>query len=128
MRAPVIAARVLIVESDSGALARATALLHAHDCAVTVAPSIAAALAVAPTLQPDVVMLPLVGTGVEGYEACRRLHGDPATRRGSIALVAEDGAVVDHVWARLQGARTVLCKPYTSDTIQEMLQACARFR
>jgi twitching motility two-component system response regulator PilH len=86
------------------------------------------ALAMAPALQPDVVMLPLSGAPIDGYEACRRLHGGTTTRHSRIVLVAEDGTVVDHVWAKLQGARTVLCKPYTSDKVQEMLHACARFR
>lgn len=128
MRAPVLIATVLVVDTVAPDLDRIGALLQALECRVTIAANIAEALALAPALQPDVVMLPLSGAPIDGYEACRRLHGDLATRQSRIVLVAEDGAVVDHVWAKLQGARTVLCKPYTSDKVQEMLHACARFR
>src|SRR5437016_3927986 len=78
---------VLVVDHDEAVTAFYTVFLRDEGYAVKIArdgPS--AMLSIAETL-PDVVLLDAMVAGVDGFEICRRLKSEPATRLIPIILV-----------------------------------------
>ena len=66
--------------------------------------------------QPDIILVDLMMPGMDGYEVCRRLAADEATRRIPIVvLTARQNLDPDRV--RASGARGVITKPFDLDAL-----------
>lgn len=59
---------------------------------------------------------------MDGFEACRRLADDPRTRSIPVVFVSTKAQRADQVWARMQGGRELIGKPYTADTVLAALE------
>ena len=81
--------RVLVVDDNVDAADTTAMLLQALGCEVAVAYDGAAALQAARQQRPDVVFLDLGMQEMDGYEACRRIRGEPWA--AGIRLVALSG-------------------------------------
>ena len=91
---------------------------------LTVAASSAAeALKRAKSESPDLIFLDIIMPEMDGYEACRKLRDDPATKDIPVIFVTSKSQKADRVWAQMQGARDFISKPYTADQIIEKLRA-----
>lgn len=62
--------------------------------------------------RPDVILLDVGLPGMDGYEVCRRLKADPATREIPIVFVTASGDPVAEVKALDYGAADFIAKPY----------------
>jgi CheY-like chemotaxis protein len=73
--------------------------------------------------QPDVVLVDICMPGIDGWEVCRRLKGDPRTAAIPIILLtALDGK--DTAERAIQvGAAALLMKPCNVDTLREEIEA-----
>jgi sigma-B regulation protein RsbU (phosphoserine phosphatase) len=71
---------------------------------------------------PDLVLLDIVMPGLDGYEVCRRLRADPATREIPIMFLSSLEDVKDKARGFEMGANDYLTKPF------EILEVKARVR
>lgn len=71
-------------------------------------------LALAATLQPDVVLLDVMMPGaIDGLEACRRLRNDPALSGVHVILLSARGQARDREAGLQAGADAYLVKPFS---------------
>jgi CheY-like chemotaxis protein len=67
-------------------------------------------------VQPDIVLVDLMMPGMDGYEVCRRLVSDDATKRIPIVLLTARQNL-DPERVRESGARGVITKPFDLDAL-----------
>jgi sigma-B regulation protein RsbU (phosphoserine phosphatase) len=71
---------------------------------------------------PDIVLLDIMMPGIDGYEVCRRLRADPATRDIPVVFLSALEDVKDKTRGFEMGANDYLTKPF------EILEVKARVR
>ncbi|HEY3111012.1 MAG TPA: response regulator [Chloroflexota bacterium] len=79
----------------------------------------AAALAAIAARRPDLVLLDLRMPVLDGFEACRRLKADPATRAIPVVAVSADG---NRGAALACGCDDFLAKPFDLDAIERVVR------
>lgn len=89
---------------------------------VSIAASGKEALAMARAEQPDLIFLDIVMEEMDGYQACRKLTTGPETKHIPVVIVSANKQKVDRLWAKKQGARAYVQKPYTPEEIAEQIQ------
>jgi len=72
---------------------------------------------------PDLIFLDVIMPEMDGFEACRKLRQDPATKHIPVIFVTSKHQKADRVWAQMQGAKDFISKPYSSNQIIEKLDA-----
>jgi DNA-binding response OmpR family regulator len=116
---------VLVVEDDAeiNALVGAYAEICGFEyrCALTGADALAEARRVAPAA----VILDLMLPDVDGFEVCRRLRGDPGTRRTPIIILSALGGESDRRKGSDCGADEYLTKPFDPELLMDTLKAHA---
>jgi sigma-B regulation protein RsbU (phosphoserine phosphatase) len=113
--------RVLIVDDVK---ANVDMLLEAlrGDFKLSVALDGEAALRAVERNAPDLVLLDIMMPGIDGYEVCRRLRADPATREIPVMFLSSLEDVKDKARGFELGANDYLTKPF------EILEVKARVR
>jgi serine phosphatase RsbU (regulator of sigma subunit) len=81
-----------------------------------------AALRAVERTPPDLVLLDIVMPGIDGYEVCRRLRADPATREIPVMFLSSLEDVTDKARGFELGGNDYLTKPF------EILEVKARVR
>ncbi|HEX5099315.1 MAG TPA: response regulator [Polyangiaceae bacterium] len=106
--------RILVVEDQDSIRRMIEALVQARGYKVTAASSGVKALDVASVEPPDLVLLDLMMPGqFDGFEVCRRLRAEPATRSIPIIVITamdDDGA---RTRATQAGANAFYTKPFS---------------
>jgi two-component system phosphate regulon response regulator PhoB len=121
-----VAATVLLVEDerDIADLVRyhvekaGMRFLHAADGG--------AALQLARTEQPDVVLLDLMLPGLDGLEVCRHLRREADTRRLPIIMLTARGKEIDRVVGLELGADDYVVKPFSPRELLARIRAVLR--
>lgn len=78
----------------------------------------AAGLAAARKHSPDVVVLDLMMSGMDGWEVCKRLRGDPLTAAVPLVMLTARGEESDRILGLELGADDYVTKPFS---VQELL-------
>ena len=115
----------LVLLADDDALVRAVYAdtLRAHGCQVTEAGGGGEAVALAPTLMPDLVLMDLSMPGVDGWHALEALRADARTRAlVVVALTASDSRDV-RARAAAAGFDGFVLKPFTPRALLRELEA-----
>jgi twitching motility two-component system response regulator PilH len=60
---------------------------------------------------------------MDGFEACRRLRDDPATKHIPVIFVTSKHQKADRVWAQMQEAKDFISKPYNAEQILDKLSS-----
>lgn len=76
--------------------------------------------------RPAIIFLDIVMPDMDGYQTCRRLAGDPLTRAIPVVFVSTKCQRADQVWARMQGGRALIGKPYSDAQVLDALKYAAR--
>ncbi|MGA0603282.1 response regulator [Caulobacter sp. KR2-114] len=108
---------VLVVDDNIHNVKLLEARLQVAAYAVETASSGPEALAKAAASPPDLVLLDVMMPGMDGYEVCRRLRGDPATARLPVVLVTALDGEGDKAAGREAGADAFLTKPAPDDQL-----------
>jgi serine phosphatase RsbU (regulator of sigma subunit) len=113
--------RVLIVDDVKANVDMLVEALRG-DFKLSVALDGEAALRAVERSAPDLLLLDIVMPGIDGYEVCRRLRADPATREIPIMFLSSLEDVQDKARGFELGANDYLTKPF------EILEVKARVR
>ncbi len=89
---------------------------------VTAAADGAAGITLVRESLPDVALVDLMMPGMDGYEVCRRLKGDPATAHLPVIFLTARQRI-DEAQVRAVGAAGVLFKPFDLDTLAPQIAA-----
>jgi CheY-like chemotaxis protein/tRNA A-37 threonylcarbamoyl transferase component Bud32 len=108
---------VLIVDDNENNLALLGDVLRGGLYRVRGATSGAEALKIAASRPPDLILLDLQMPGIDGYEVCRRLKADPATRDIPVIVISALDDVNDKVKAFEAGAEDYVTKPFQAPEV-----------
>jgi len=93
--------RTLLLADDSITMQKVVSITFAHeDFTVATADNGEDAIAKARELQPAIVVADVVMPGMNGYEVCEALKGDPRTRHIPVLLLTGTFEDFDHERAR----------------------------
>ena len=75
---------------------------------------------------PDLIILDIVMPEVNGYEVCRRLRLNPATKHLPVIFCSIKGEDFDRYWGIRQGADAYIAKPFQPrellSTVKQLLR------
>ena len=72
--------------------------------------------------RPLCVVLDVVLPGMSGFGLCRQIRALDPQRRVSIIMVSTKNTPLDHSWGLRQGADRYLAKPFTDETLVQMVE------
>jgi CheY-like chemotaxis protein len=113
-------ATIFIVDDNPNNLTLLANILRAAGYQVRAANAGDQALTAIGMLPPDLVMLDIQMPGMDGYEVCRRLKADAATRDIPVLFISALGEALDKVAAFDAGGQDYVTKPF------EALEVLAR--
>jgi twitching motility two-component system response regulator PilH len=115
--------KVLICDDSPAELANLRGILTDAGWHSVTASNGADAIAKAKSEKPSVILLDIIMPDMDGYEACRELQASPETKSIPVVFVSSKNQKADHIWAKMQGAKTLIGKPYTAEQILDSLKA-----
>ena len=83
----------------------------------------AEALAFARACLPDALLLDAMMPEVHGFDVCRQLKDDPATRAIRVVMVTAKSAEADRAQGLAAGADAYVTKPFSPKALLEVLAA-----
>lgn len=98
------------------------------DYALTTATCGQEALALAPDLRPDLVLLDIMMPGLDGYETCRRMRAHPALRHTKIILVSARALLSERLQGYEAGADDYITKPFDEDELLAKVRVYLRLK
>jgi len=114
--------KVLVVDDASVDLLNLTNVVAKANLSVVTATSGKEAISKAKQEKPDLIFMDIVMDDMDGYSACRAIHKDPETVDIPVIFVSTKNHKVDQIWAKKQGGKALVSKPYTEDQIMEHIK------
>jgi DNA-binding response OmpR family regulator len=105
--------RILVVEDQDSIRRMIEALVGARGHEVTAVSTGTKAIDVASTDPPDMVLLDLMIPGYDGFEVCRRLRSDPATKHVPVLIISALDDAESRSKAASAGATAYYTKPFS---------------
>ncbi|MCZ6803279.1 MAG: response regulator [Proteobacteria bacterium] len=115
--------KVLIVEDSATDLLNLETIINETNKEVITASNGNDAIAKAKSEKPDIIFMDIVMDQMDGYEAARTLTNDSATKTIPIVFISSKRQKADRVWAKMQGGKDLVSKPYTKEQILDQLKA-----
>jgi phosphoserine phosphatase RsbU/P len=110
-------ATILIVDDNSVNLRMLVRTLEGEGYRLLAARSGRAALEIAAQAHPDLVLLDVMMPEMDGFEVCRALKADPATREAVVIFLSAVGGVADKVNGLAMGAADFVTKPIQAEEV-----------
>jgi CheY-like chemotaxis protein len=107
-------ATILIVDDVPKNIQVLGHVLNKHDYLIAAATDGHKALAMVADVKPDLILMDIMMPDMDGFEACRRLKSDPATRLIPIILLTAKTASEDIVQGFALGAVDYVTKPFSA--------------
>jgi CheY-like chemotaxis protein len=70
---------------------------------------------------PDLVILDIMLPGIDGFEVCRQIKGNPATRDIPVVMLTAKKSAADVALGEQVGANAYLTKPFKSAQVMEII-------
>ncbi|MGH6887729.1 MAG: PleD family two-component system response regulator [Rhizomicrobium sp.] len=121
-------ARVLVVDDVPANVKLLEARLVAEYFEVMTALSGTEALAKIAEHQPDIVLLDVMMPGMDGFEACRHIKGDPVTAHIPVVMVTALDETRDRVAGLESGADDFLTKPVDDAALFARVRSLVRLK
>jgi twitching motility two-component system response regulator PilH len=115
----------LIVDDGAAEREQLTNILRDAGWLVQVSANGDDAVRKAKTDKPNIIFMDIVMPGMDGYQATRKLAEDPETRGIPVVFVSTKSQRADQVWARMQGGKELISKPYSANQILDALKHAA---
>lgn len=113
---------LLIVDDTPGNIDVLRKTLEPEGYRVSVAPNGEIALKIVSRSLPDLILLDIMMPGIDGFETCRRLKADPASREVPVIFITARNETEDVVKGFLLGGVDYIIKPFRHEEV------CARVR
>ena len=81
------------------------------------------ALAACKQQAPDVALLDVMMPGLDGYELCRAIKGDPRLRGTMVVLMTAGDQAIEREKARVAGADLYVAKPFSPSQLLRQVEA-----
>jgi two-component system phosphate regulon response regulator PhoB len=117
---------LLYIEDEKNLLNSLAFILDKEGFEVACAATGEEGLELAQASPPDVVLLDLNLPGIDGFEVCRRLKKDPATKEAYILMLTARGKEEDIVYGLDQAADDYIPKPFQPKLLIAHLRALLR--
>jgi len=111
----------LVIEDDPDQRRFLERMLGGSGWRVVAAADGEAGLVAAAEQRPDAIILDIMMPLLNGYQTCRRLKADPATRAIPVVIVTTKDQPADEFWAKEVGAEAFLAKPVDIRELVELL-------
>lgn len=72
---------------------------------------------------PDLIIMDVVMPGLNGFQACRAISKEDATKDIPVILCTTKNQETDKVWGMRQGARDYVTKPVDQDALLQKIRA-----
>jgi adenylate cyclase len=118
---------ILVVDDVPGNIRLLEAVLTSNGYAVRSATSGPEALELVTAESPDLVLLDVQMPGMDGYEVCRRIRSDPATRFLPVVMVTSSDAEV-RVSAMEAEADDFVTKPFNQQELLARIRSLLRIK
>lgn len=115
--------KVLVVDDSAVQRNNLAQLIKDAGFNVVMADSGKESIDVAVAEQPDLIFMDIVMPEMDGYEACRYLTRRDETKHIPVVFVTTKDQKADQVWAKMQGGKGFLVKPYSEDEITDQLKS-----
>lgn len=113
--------KILIVDDSATDRFYLTEALELEGYQVIALESGEACLEKAAGMEPDLIIMDIIMTGLTGFQATRSLTKDPATAKIPVVLCSGKLQVTDHAWAEKMGAKACLLKPIQIDELKALI-------
>ena len=120
--------RVLVVDDQAANVRLLEAKLQAEYFDVCTAEDGYKAIEVARSEQPDLILLDVMMPGIDGFETCRRLKSDAATRHIPVVMVTALDQREDRIEGLESGADDFLTKPVDDLTLFARVRSLMRLK
>lgn len=84
------------------------------------------ALTMTAQVQPDLILLDITMPGMDGYQVCKAIKQNQATRRIPVVMLSGKDGFFDKVKGRLAGATDYITKPFHEATLAEAVRKYAQ--
>ena len=115
-------ARILVVDDSPTEMFRFKEILNKNGYTVLEATNGADGVTVAQAEQPDLVLMDVVMSGVNGFQATRQIARGEKTKHIPIVIVSTKDQATDRVWGKRQGASGYLTKPVDENKLIEVIR------
>ncbi|PLX77456.1 MAG: two-component system response regulator [Desulfuromonas sp.] len=114
--------KVLIVEDEETLLSLESILLSSKGYEVKGVMDGPSALEAVVNTKPDLVLLDIMLPGIDGYEVCRQIKANEATRHIPVVMLSAKKSKEDLVKGEQAGADWYITKPFKSAMVIETIQ------
>jgi putative two-component system response regulator len=127
-RVPLSPATILIVDDLPGSARLLDRLLEGEGYRITMVHDGAQALAAVTAEHPDLILMDVMMPTLDGFETCRRLKNDPATRLVPIVLITSLQDSRDRIKGLDAGADDFVIKPVNAPELKARLRSLLRIK
>ncbi|MDH5738538.1 MAG: response regulator [Gammaproteobacteria bacterium] len=116
-------AKVLVVDDSPTEVYKFKDMLEGMNFEVITAENGRAAVEMASSEQPDIVLMDIVMPDMNGFQATRQLSKDDATKNIPVVIVSSKDQETDKVWGERQGAKGYITKPVKADELMKVIKS-----
>ena len=120
--------RILVVEDHAGTLDLLTKLLRKEGFDVIGAGNGEDALKILKSEFPDLILLDIMLTGIDGFDVCRIIKSDPVHKNIPVVMCTVCNTALDHVKGAESGADGYIAKPFNNRDLVERLRLHLRLK